>query len=142
MFGEFESHFRTFKPRYFTNIYTNFSIFRMVIMFVIDFFIYTFLGYYLQMVLPHTYGIRKPFYFIFTSEYWCGKTPKYSKLTLTDTTSTKSDLSIKAMDQTQNNETLFQKYLAQNIKNFANIADVSNEKKYIDSIFINMYSSY
>ena len=108
MFGEFESHFRTFKPRYFTNIYTNFSIFRMVIMFVIDFFIYTFLGYYLQMVLPHTYGIRKPFYFIFTSEYWCGKTPKYSKLTLTDTASTKSDLSIKAMDQTQNNETLFQ----------------------------------
>jgi hypothetical protein len=42
-------------------------------MFIIDFFIYLFLGYYLQNVLPHTYGIRKPFYFLFTSDYWCGK---------------------------------------------------------------------
>ena len=73
LLGEFESHFREFKPRYFSNIYTNYSLLRMVIMFVVDFFIYTFLGYYLTLVLPHTYGIRKPFYFIFTPEFWCGK---------------------------------------------------------------------
>ena len=70
---EFGSHFREFKPKYFANIYTIYSLLRMVIMFVVDFFIYTFLGYYLTMVLPHTYGIRKPFYFIFTPEFWCGK---------------------------------------------------------------------
>ena len=73
MFGEFESHFRKYKPKYFSNIYTNYSLLRMMIMFIVDFFIYIFLGYYLTMVLPHTYGIRKPFNFIFTSEFWCGK---------------------------------------------------------------------
>ena len=43
-------------------------------------------------------------------------------------------------DMLKSNETLFQKYLAQNIKNFANIADVSNEKKYIDYLRKNDYT--
>ena len=76
MFSEFESHFRPYKPKYFANIYTNYSLLYMLIMSIVDFFIYTFLGYYLIMVLPHQYGIRKPFYFIFTSEFWCGKNYK------------------------------------------------------------------
>ena len=76
MMGEFESHFREYKPRYFSNIYTNYSLFRMMLMFIVDFLIYIFLGYYLTMVLPHTYGIRKPFYFLFTSEFWCRKKNK------------------------------------------------------------------
>ena len=82
LFGEFESHFRQFKPGYFTNIYTNYSLLRMLIMFVVDFFIYSFLGYYLTMVLPHTYGIRKPFYFLFTPEFWCGKNKDPNKSTI------------------------------------------------------------
>ena len=93
LFGEFESHFRQFKPKYFSNIYTNYSVLRMVIMFVVDFFIYTFLGYYLTMVLPHTYGIRKPFYFLFTSEFWCRKNYKpFNDKTInkTDETSVRS----------------------------------------------------
>ena len=76
MFGEFESHFRKFHPKYFTNIYTNYSLFIMLLMLLIDFFLYLFLGYYLQNVLPHSYGIRKPFYFLFTPDYWCGKSAK------------------------------------------------------------------
>ena len=76
MFAEFESHFRKYKPKYFDTFYTNYSIAIMIIMFVADFFIYYFLGYYLTMVLPHSYGIRKPFYFLFTSEFWCGKAKK------------------------------------------------------------------
>jgi hypothetical protein len=68
MLAEFQSHFRKYKPRYFTNIYTNYSLFYMLLMLTVDFFIYLFLGYYLQNVLPHTYGIRKPFYYIFTPE--------------------------------------------------------------------------
>jgi len=39
---------------------------------VIDFLLFLFLGYYLQNVLPHEFGIRKPFYFICTKNYWCG----------------------------------------------------------------------
>ena len=73
MAGEFESHFRKYKPKYFSNIYANYSFLLMFVFLIVDFFIYLFLGYYLQNVLPHEYGIRKPFYFLFTREYWCGK---------------------------------------------------------------------
>ena len=43
-------------------------------------------------------------------------------------------------DMLKSDETLFQKYLAQNIKNFTNIADVSNEEKYIDYLRKNDYT--
>ena len=79
MLAEFQSHFRKYKPRYFTNIYTNYSLFYMLLMLTVDFFIYIFLGYYLQNVLPHTYGIRKPFYYIFTLEYWSRKCSRRAK---------------------------------------------------------------
>ena len=76
MLKEFECHFRKYKPKYFDVVYANYSLFIMFIMLIGDFFIYLFLGYYLQNILPHQYGIRKPFYFLFTSEYWCGKSSK------------------------------------------------------------------
>ena len=78
LISEFESHFRKYHPKYFTEIYTNYSLFYMYLQFIIDFILYLFLGYYLQNVLPHTYGIRKPFYFLFTSEYWCKNRRKNS----------------------------------------------------------------
>ena len=31
MFGKFESHFRRYHPKYFTNIYTNYSMFIMIL---------------------------------------------------------------------------------------------------------------
>ena len=40
-------------------------------MFTADFFIYLFLGYYLQNVIPHQYGVAKPWYFIFLPSFWC-----------------------------------------------------------------------
>lgn len=43
-------------------------------------------------------------------------------------------------DMLKSKETLFQKYIAQNIKNFANIADVSNEEKNIDYFRKNDYT--
>ena len=79
MLGEFECHFRKYKPKYFSNVYTNYSLLIMYLMLIADFFIYLFLGYYLQNILPHQYGIRKPFYFLFTSEYWCGKSSNKSE---------------------------------------------------------------
>ena len=82
MFGKFESHFRRYHPKYFTNIYTNYSMFIMLFMLLVDFFIYLFLGFYCQNVLPHSYGIRKPFYFLCTSDYWCGKSTKRNKKAL------------------------------------------------------------
>jgi len=42
----------------------------------VDFFLYLFLGYYLQNVLPHDFGIKRPFYFLCTCEYWNPKSKK------------------------------------------------------------------
>ena len=50
--------------------YNKFSIKDMYIIFTCNFFIYMFLGFYLQNVLPQKYGISQPFYFIFTKKYW------------------------------------------------------------------------
>lgn len=40
MLAEFQSHFRKYKPRYFTNIYTNYSLFYMLLMLTVDFYLY------------------------------------------------------------------------------------------------------
>ena len=71
LFSKFQYHFRTFKDREFFEIYITFSVGLMYIMFVVDFFLFLFLGFYLNNVLPHDFGIRKPLYFIFTSDFWC-----------------------------------------------------------------------
>ena len=76
LLGKFESHFRQFHPNDYTKIYTNYSIFIMNLMQLVDFFLFLFLGYYLQNVLPHEFGIKKPFYFLCTSDYWCGNKKK------------------------------------------------------------------
>ena len=79
LFGKFESHFRTFHPEDYTKTYTNYSIFIMNLMQLIDFFLFLFLGYYLQNVLPHEFGIKKPWYFLCTQDYWCGNKNKNNK---------------------------------------------------------------
>ena len=72
LFGKFQSHFRTFHLGDYATIYTNYSIFIMNLMQFIDFLLFLFIGYYLQNVLPHDFGIKKPLYFLCTKEYWCG----------------------------------------------------------------------
>ena len=104
LISEFESHFKKFKPEYFANIYVNYSLLYMFLMFIVDFFIYIFLGYYLTMVLPHTYGIRKPFYFLFTSEFWCGKNNNPSQKTKTTIETEESSIRTKnSKSSTQSN---------------------------------------
>ena len=68
---KFQFHFRYFKNRDFLKDYTSFSIGLMYLMFVVDFLLFLFLGFYLHNVLPHDFGIRKPWYFSFTSDFWC-----------------------------------------------------------------------
>ena len=63
----------------YTKTYTNYSVFIMNLMQLIDFLFYLFLGYYLQNVLPHEFGIKRPFYFICTKEYWCATKKKKRK---------------------------------------------------------------
>ena len=79
LLGKFESHFKKFHLSYYFTTYTNYSIGAMNLMQLFDFFLFLFLGYYLQNVLPHEFGVRKPWYFLFTTEYWCGKTNHKTK---------------------------------------------------------------
>jgi len=43
-------------------------------MITVDIFVYLFLGFYLENVVPREFGTPKPFYFLFTKHYWCGET--------------------------------------------------------------------
>ena len=67
---QFEYNFRNFYNKNFLEYYNNYSIGIMYLMFIIDFFIYIFLGYYLDNVISHDFGIPKPWYFLFTKDYW------------------------------------------------------------------------
>ena len=75
-FGKFEGKYYNFHQKDINETYLNYKISTCYIMFAIDFFIYLFLGYYLQNVIPHEYGMAKPFYFLFTPSYWCGEKEK------------------------------------------------------------------
>ena len=70
LLGKFESHFRTFYLKDIFYTFTNYSVFIMFVMLIADLLIYFFLGYYLQNILPHDFGVRKPWYFIFTPSFW------------------------------------------------------------------------
>ena len=67
---KFQVHFKNFKIEDISINHFNYSIKTMYIMLTIDFFLYLALGYYLYNVCPHELGIRKPWYFLCTSEYW------------------------------------------------------------------------
>ena len=79
LFGKFQGNFRKFHPGDYVKTYTNYSLFIMNLMQFIDFFLFLFLGYYLQNVLPHEFGIKRPWYFLCTKEYWCGNQNKNKK---------------------------------------------------------------
>ena len=76
VFGEFESKFEPFKSSDLGKNYKNFSINSMYLMLFVDIFIFLFLGYYLQNVIPHDFGMARPWYFLCTRSYWCGTSKK------------------------------------------------------------------
>jgi len=69
LLGKFESHFRTFYLKDMLYKFTNYSVLIMFVMLILDLLLYFFLGYYLQNILPHDFGVRKPWYFIFTPSF-------------------------------------------------------------------------
>ena len=70
LLNKFEFHFRKFYNRDFTEDHFNYSLLICYIMFVVDFFVFFFLGYYLHNVLPHDFGIRRPWYFLCSLDFW------------------------------------------------------------------------
>ena len=67
--SQFQINFNEFNGRVFMR-YNKFSFFDMYILFICNFIIYMFLGFYLQNIISHDYGIKKPWYFLCTRNFW------------------------------------------------------------------------
>ena len=77
---QFQINYNKFNGRVLMD-FKNYSIIDMYIMLIINFFLYTFIGFYLQNVLQHQYGFNKPWYFLCTKNFWgCEKNEKRIKL--------------------------------------------------------------
>ena len=67
--SNFQINFNPFKGRVFMR-YNKISFFDMYIIFIFNFILYMFLGFYFQNVISHEFGIKKPWYFLFTKRFW------------------------------------------------------------------------
>ena len=79
LFSKFEYHFRNFKNEDFWINHYNFSIAVIYLILIIDFFIYLILGSYLNNIIPFSFYIQKPWYFLCSCKYWCNKGFKKDK---------------------------------------------------------------
>jgi ATP-binding cassette subfamily A (ABC1) protein 3 len=68
--AKFETSFLKFNSSQVSFRYQNYSVGNMYSMLIFDFFLYLFLGFYLENTLPHQFGISKPWYFLCTKGYW------------------------------------------------------------------------
>ena len=68
--AKFEVSFLKFDSSQVSFPYQNYSVGNMYGMLFFDFFLYLFLGFYLENTLPHQFGISKPWYFLCTKGYW------------------------------------------------------------------------
>ena len=67
--SNFQINFNNFNGRIFMR-YNKFSFFDMYILFICNFILYMFLGFYLHNIISHDYGIKRPWNFLFTKSYW------------------------------------------------------------------------
>ena len=51
----------------------NFKLSVVMVMFVVDSFIYALIAWYVEAVFPGEYGVPQPWYFPVLLSYWCGK---------------------------------------------------------------------
>ena len=72
---QFQINFNEFNGRVFMR-YNKFSFFDMYILLICNFILYMFLGFYIQNIISHDYGIKKPWYFLCTKNFWGCKSGK------------------------------------------------------------------
>ena len=71
--AQFDSNGLKFTSKSVSVEYSSFSVRDMYVMFAVDIVLYLFLGYYLQNIISHEFGISRPVYFLCTKKYWgCG----------------------------------------------------------------------
>lgn len=71
VFAAFEKSYIQFDNSFINYQFNNYSVADMYGMFGVDIALYLFLGFYLQNVISHDFGIGKPFYFLCSRSYWC-----------------------------------------------------------------------
>ena len=85
--------------------FRNYSIRDMLVMLTIDIFIFLFLGFYLQNVISHDFGISYPWYFLCTKSYWgCGKKKKKIKKELENNSENNNKKIIKNNEKESKNQ--------------------------------------
>lgn len=57
----------------------NLSLALLMLMLIIDTFLYLFIALYVEAVFPGEYGVPQPWYYLFTSSYWCGNSRSIGK---------------------------------------------------------------
>ena len=67
--SQFETNFQDFNGRIYYK-FNKFSVSDMYIYLTCNFFIFLFLGFFLQNALPHEYGIKQHIYFLCTASFW------------------------------------------------------------------------
>ena len=67
--SNFQTNFNNFKGRIFMK-YNKYSVFDMYLLYICNYILYMFLGFYIQNIISHEYGIKKPWYFLFTKAFW------------------------------------------------------------------------
>ena len=118
--GEFERMFFNFETKDVTKNYINYSLSTCYIMFTADFFIYLFLGWYLQNVIPHEYGVAKPWYFLFLPSYWfgdcCHKKNSELEIEPTEEKAEKVKVQTKKVENGQNEEIVTEKIIIEDVR--------------------------
>ena len=89
---------------------SNYSVADMYLMLFIDLVIYLFLGFFLQNVVPHDYGISRPVYFLCTREFWGCARKNNSKAVVTDTPIDKANKEDNKVVSSDNNNNDVYKY--------------------------------
>ena len=124
----FEKNFNKFNGRIYYD-FNNFNVFDMYITFVISFFLFMFIGFYLQNILSHEYGIKKPFYFLCTKNFWgCENkiNKKYKEIY------SKINNDNKNKDSEQNNDIIYSNKINENFIDKENKANNNNNKNIED----------
>ena len=118
--GEFERMFFNFETKDVTKNHINYSLSTCYIMFTADFFIYLFLGWYLQNVIPHEYGVAKPWYFLFLPSYWfgdcCHKKNSELEIEPTEEKAEKVKVQTKKVENGQNEEIVTEKIIIEDVR--------------------------
>lgn len=110
------------------NVYTqfeNYSVGSMYLMLFVDFVLYMFVGFYAQNVISHDTGLKRPYYFLCTKNYWC-RAKKYNNRRSTTVADARASLIL------EKNENFEEEYKYESKLNSGECLQIRSLKKVFD----------